>query len=83
MNIMLVSVSERTREIGVRKALGASNSNILSQFLIEAVLLSVFGGLVGIGIGVGASALLPALSSNLSTTVTWTAIGLASGVSVL
>ena len=83
MNIMLVSVSERTREIGVRKALGASNSNILSQFLIEAVLLSVFGGLVGIGIGVGASALLPALSSNLATTVTWTAIGLASGVSVL
>lgn len=83
MNIMLVSVSERTREIGVRKALGASNSNILAQFLIEAVLLSVFGGLVGIGIGVGASALLPALSANLPTTVTWTAVGLASGVSVL
>ena len=83
MNIMLVSVSERTREIGVRKALGASNANILSQFLIEAVLLSVFGGLVGIGIGVGASALLPALSANLPTAVTWTSIGLASGVSVL
>ncbi|MGI9049314.1 MAG: ABC transporter permease [Rubrobacteraceae bacterium] len=83
MNIMLVSVTERTREIGVRKALGASNSNILSQFLIEAVLLSVFGGLVGIGIGVGASALLPILSANLPTAVTWTSIGLASGVSVL
>ncbi len=83
MNIMLVSVSERTREIGVRKALGASNSNILSQFLIEAVLLSIFGGLVGIGVGVGVSALLPTISANLPTTVTWTAVGLASGVSVL
>lgn len=83
MNIMLVSVSERTREIGVRKALGASNANILSQFLIEAVLLSVFGGLVGIGIGVGVSALLPALSANLPTAVTWTSVALASGVSVL
>ncbi len=83
MNIMLVSVTERTREIGVRKALGASNANILSQFLIEAVLLSVFGGLVGIGIGVGASALLPLLSANLATSVTWTSVGLASGVSVL
>ena len=83
MNIMLVSVTERTREIGVRKALGASNANILSQFLIEAVLLSVFGGLVGIAIGVGASALLPTLSSSLATTVTLNSVLLASGVSVL
>ena len=83
MNIMLVSVTERTREIGVRKALGASNANILSQFLIEAVLLSVFGGLVGIGIGVGVSALLPSISANLPTTVTLSSVLLASGVSVL
>ena len=83
MNIMLVSVSERTREIGVRKALGASNSNILSQFLIEAVLLSVFGGLVGIGIGVGLSALLPIISSSLATAVTLNSVLIASGVSVL
>ena len=83
MNIMLVSVSERTREIGVRKALGASNSNILSQFLIEAVLLSVFGGLVGIGIGVGLSALLPIISSSLATAVTLKSVLIASGVSVL
>ena len=83
MNIMLVSVSERTREIGVRKALGASNADVLSQFLLEAVLLSVFGGLVGIGVGVGVSALLPTLSANLPTAVTLNSVLIASGASVL
>jgi putative ABC transport system permease protein len=55
MNIMLVTVSERTREIGIRKAIGAKRSNILTQFLIESSVISCLGGLVGIGLGIGAT----------------------------
>jgi putative ABC transport system permease protein len=57
LNVMLVSVSERTREIGVRKALGARRSRILAQFATEAVVLSLVGGLIGVGLGLGLAGL--------------------------
>ncbi len=81
-NIMLVSVRERTREIGLRKALGARQRDILWQFLIEAVLLCVVGGVVGIGLGVGTSLLVLAVSP-LPAVIAWWSPALAFAVSAI
>ncbi|MBI1855814.1 MAG: FtsX-like permease family protein, partial [Chloroflexi bacterium] len=62
MNIMLVSVTERTREIGIRQSVGATAEDIRIQFLMEALLLSIFGGLIGLVVGLGGSVLFGSLS---------------------
>ena len=81
MNIMLVSVTERTREIGLRKAVGATELVIMSQFLVESILLCVVGGAIGVGLAYGISAILTS-KFNLPAVVTPQAVLLAFGVSV-
>jgi putative ABC transport system permease protein len=71
MNIMLVSVTERTREIGIRMAVGARSGDILRQFLVEAVLLSMIGGLFGFLLGIGASAALTTLINAITSGSKW------------
>src|SRR4029077_11487557 len=81
MNIMLATVLERTREIGIRRAIGARQSDIIRQFLMEAVLISIVGGLIGIGFGFTLSRLI-ATAAGWSTVVTTSSIVIAFGVSV-
>jgi putative ABC transport system permease protein len=81
MNIMLVSVTERTREIGIRKAVGAKKRDIRAQFLVEAMVLSLIGGLIGMALGMIGARVVASLAERLTTVVTWDTIMLATGFS--
>ncbi|MAT99215.1 MAG: hypothetical protein CL608_18900 [Anaerolineaceae bacterium] len=81
MNIMLVSVTERTREIGLRKAVGAKHRDILTQFLVEAVVIASVGGLIGLGLGAVGAAVISDLSPLLDPALDWNSVVLAIGFS--
>ncbi|HCP15141.1 MAG TPA: ABC transporter permease [Peptococcaceae bacterium] len=82
MNIMLVSVTERTREIGIRKAIGAKKRHILTQFLVEAVVLSCTGGLIGIALGITITKIVGVLAPSLSGAVSIPVVILSFGFSL-
>lgn len=84
MNIMLISVTERTSEIGVRKAVGARRSDIRVQFLLEATMLTLTGGAIGIAIGAGVAFLVRSVAPSIPATlsVLWIVLGVAISVGV-
>ena len=86
-NIMLVSVRERTREIGVRRAVGAKKRHVLLQFLLESVVISLLGGVIGLLLGAaiifGARLVLPGLPIQLSLNIVLIAVGFSAAVGVL
>ncbi len=87
MNIMLVSVTERTKEIGIRKAIGAGRGSIMMQFLIEALMVSLLGCMLGIGLSWGilkiATAVVEDMTFQLSMNVVWVSVGFSVLIGVL
>ena len=87
MNIMLVSVTERTKEIGIRKAIGARRRDIVNQFLFEAMTLTFFGGILGVLLSIGISRiivlLIPSLPATIPSWAVFTGLGVSVGVGLI